>query len=103
MVERLIDRGTDIMSLPGIRGWRVNKNSLAQVENMAGFSKVPITPEQKRLYALLRDTTDLTDQQLFAEVVRLTDEANLDYFMQHTRTFSKWLREPSTIKRENYP
>jgi hypothetical protein len=61
---------------------RVNMNSLAQAKDMAEFSRVPITLEQKRLYALLRDTTGLTDQRLLAEVIRLTDEANLDDFMR---------------------
>lgn len=85
MVERFIDQGTAIKYLEAGgklgRGRRVNMNSLAQVENMAGFSKVPTTLEQKRLYALLRDTTGLTDQRLLAEVIQLTDETKLDDFM----------------------
>jgi len=81
---------------------RVSNNSLAQVENMARFSKVHITPEQKYLYAVLRGMTGETDRRpdslpdrsgtmppwrlddrsLLAEVLRLTDETNLDPFMR---------------------
>ncbi len=73
---------------------RVSDSSLAQVENMARFSKVPITQEQKDLYAVLRDMTGeteersdsppetpgtvpvwaLTDQRLLAEVILLTGD-----------------------------
>ena len=83
----------------------VRNGSLAQAEGMAGFSKVPITLEQKYLYAILRETREmigetegksdsspetpgtmppwgLTDQLLLAEVIRLTDETNLDSFMR---------------------
>ncbi len=80
---------------------RISDSSLARVENMARFSKVPITQEQKYLYAVLRSMTGetegrsdslpetprtvpvwtLTDQRLLAEVIRLTDETNLDSFM----------------------
>ena len=78
---------------------RVSDSSLAQVENMARFSKVPITPEQKYLYAVLRDMTRetegksgspsgtvpvwvLTDQRLLAEVLRLTDKVKLNFLMR---------------------
>jgi hypothetical protein len=81
---------------------RVNDSSLSRAESMARFSKITITPEQRYLYAVLRDTTGeteegsgsspekpgavpvwaLTDQRLLAEVIRLTDKTNLDSFMR---------------------
>lgn len=78
----------------------VSNSSSAQVENMARFSKVPITLEQKYLYAVLSEMRrkpkgksdsppekpetmpPLCDQPLLAEVIRLTDEKNLDSFMR---------------------
>jgi len=83
---------------------RVSNNStLRQVENMASFSKVSMTPDQEYLYVVLREMTGetkgeshfpqpeksgimppwaLTDQRLLAEVIRLTgDKTNLDTFM----------------------
>lgn len=74
-------------------------SSLIQAANMARFSNVPINPEQKFLYAVLREMTDtegypdnspeepttmpwaLSDQQLLAEAIRLTgDEEKLSLF-----------------------
>jgi len=72
---------------PGVRD-----SLLAQAENMAEFSRVPITEEQKYLYSILREIIrkterkfdsspeipgvmqpwNLTDQRLFAEVLLLT-------------------------------
>ena len=80
----------------------VDDSSLVQAENMVRFSQIPITPEQRYLYAVLRGMTRetergsdsppekpgtapvwaLTDQRLLAEVIRLTDETNLDPFMR---------------------
>ena len=78
---------------------RVRNSSLAQVENMARFSKISITPEQRYLYAVLREMTGktdrrpdspqgtmpvwaLADQCLLAEVLLLTGEmAKCDSFI----------------------
>jgi len=77
---------------------RVSDNSLAQAENMERFSQVPITPEQKYLYAVLREMSGKTeegptppgtmplrtldDQLLLAEVFLLMgDMANRNSFM----------------------
>jgi len=129
MVERFIDQGTaeeywesggklnrdsfdkarDIHSklAKGEKPGSVKNSSLVQVDNMGRFCRVAITPEQKYLYAVLRDMTGetkgksnsppelpgtlpawaLTDQRLLAEVIRLTDETNLDYFMRQTNIF----------------
>jgi len=79
----------------------IHKSTLAQVKNMARFSKVPMTPDQEFVYVVLREMTNetgesfsrqpekpgimppwaLNDQQLLAEVIRLTDRVNLDPFM----------------------
>ncbi len=71
----------------------VRESSLVQAKNMAEFSKVPVTREQKYLYAALREMTgrtdgilasssdtlgnapwSLSDQPLMAEVLLLTGE-----------------------------
>ncbi len=58
-----------------------NKASRAQVKGMQDHSQVPITPEQADLYVVLREASGLDDQPLLAEVIRLTDMANLTFFM----------------------
>ena len=114
MAERLIDRGTveeywesggmlnrDSFNLARRvlsalateeRPGPVGQTSLAQVKNIARFSQVTITPQQRDLYAFLRETGKpeggdsppetpgtvsvgvLTDQRLLAEVLLLTGD-----------------------------
>jgi|GEM_PF-1775530 len=78
----------------------VNDSSLAQIRHMAEFSEIVITLKQQYLYKILREMSGwvegksdlslktpgvsvwtLTDQQLMAEVIRLTDEESLPKFM----------------------
>ena len=80
----------------------MRNSSSAQVENMARYSKVPLTPKQQYLYVVLREMTSgnergsdfppetpgtvsawaLTDQRLLTEVLRLTDKKKLGFFMR---------------------
>ena len=59
----------------------VKDSSLVQAIEMARVSKVPFTLEQEYLYAALRSTAGEDDQQLMAEVLRLTDNTKLELFM----------------------
>lgn len=60
----------------------MKNTSLSQAQNMADFSQVTITPEQKYLYAVLREMSGEDDQPLLAEVFLLTgDMAKRNSFM----------------------
>lgn len=92
LILSAVKRGEDIGPM--------NKSSLMQVQQMSEYSKIPITLEQKMLYSALRGITkdseerivfsletpgtlpvwSLGDQQLLAEVIRLTDEKSLNAF-----------------------
>lgn len=92
LILSAVKRGEDIGPM--------NKSSLMQVQQMSEYSKIPITLEQKMLYSALRGITkdseerivfsletpgtlpvwSLGDQQLLAEVIRLTDEKSLNVF-----------------------
>ncbi len=59
----------------------MRKESEIQAENMARFSKVPLTQEQKDLYVTLREVdSGLTDQRLLAKVMGITGDKNLELF-----------------------
>lgn len=105
MLDRFsFDRAMRVLSesIPKNNPLPIRNRSLAQVENMAIYSDVPLTPGQQYLYMVLREMTSenergsdfpsetpgtvpawvLTDQRLLAEVLRLTDKKKLDFFMR---------------------
>lgn len=87
---------------------KISKSSLAQADDMARFSQITITEEQRNLYAFLRDIMRqeeegepdilsagvpiwaLSDQELLAEVIRLTDKTiPLSFMSAYRHIFSK--------------
>jgi hypothetical protein len=93
--EQSFDKAISLLSklTTGENPLPMRESSLVQAKNMAEFSKVPITHEQKYLYAALREMTEKTDeisdslpetqrtvpwklfdQPLLAEVLLLTGE-----------------------------
>jgi hypothetical protein len=58
-----------------------NNSSRVRAEHMSSITHVPLTLKQIELYIVLREISPLGDEELLREVIRLTDEESLKFFM----------------------
>jgi len=84
--REIFEKASGVLSIKAGEDLGVRKSSLAQADNMSRASGVPITQEQRDLYALLREDTvgfygAFSDQELLAKVLQFTDRTNLIPFM----------------------